>query len=215
MEKNVNVCVEDVCWQHKAEMLRGSKLIHSTTIESMRLIVQSGILYSSDELVRRQIFMKGGEGNIGKRKCCNPYDYPNQSDVPGSCSEACATYFRFLLQGRPIPIPKRGMCILRFSTNILCNEDFEWHFNSEENNGFLISNNVARWGSGEYESRTILKRDIHNIQESDFVKKYPGELVITRSVPTEYLTEVYFGSEEDYEANKDFLKSYDIRAVRF
>lgn len=74
-EKCRRICDQDFCWKHQAQLLRGSKLVHSTSIESMRRIVDSGILYDSGELIKRQLFMPGGEGNISKRKCCNPYDY--------------------------------------------------------------------------------------------------------------------------------------------
>ena len=211
-EKCRRICDEGVCWQHQAQILNGSKLIHSTTIESMLRIVDNGILYDSGELIKRQIFMAGGEGNLSKRKCCNPYDYPIQEDIPSWCLEACATYFRLLRNETPIPKPKAGKCILRFSTVILCKEGVEWHINTMENNGFLISNNSAYYGHhSEIPSRTLLKKDINLIGPSDFSKNL--EVVITSSVPTDYLLAVYFGSEKDYNENKLFLVSNNITPI--
>ena len=211
-EKCKRICNEGVCWQHKAQLLNGSKLIHSTSLAALKLIVEGGILYHSGELIKRQIFIQGGEGNISRRQCCNPYDYPTQESIPSWCLEACATYFRLLTQGTPIPKPRPGKCILRFSTVILCEDEFTWHLNTMENNGFLISANSAHYGEdSDIYSRTLLKKDIGMINESDFSKQLGGnEVVITNNVPVDYLVAVYFGSEKDYNQNKDFLIAHNI-----
>jgi hypothetical protein len=211
-EKCKRVCDTGVCWQHKAPLLLGSKLIHKTSLDGMHRIVESGVLLDSGELIKRQIFTPGGEGNISKRKCCDPRSYSNQRDIPSWCLEACATYFRLVLKDKKIRKPPKGRCLLQFSTRILCNEDVDWHFNTMENNGFLISDGSAFYGiDSDIPSRTVRKNDINTLEVNDFRKELEGgELVILQSVPTTYLLAVYFGDKDDFDRNKDFLSQNDI-----
>ena len=160
-KKCKRMCDSGVCWQHKAPLLLNSKLLHKTSILGMQKIVQSGMLLDSGELIKQQIFTPGGEGNISRRACCNPLMYPNQDDIPSTCNEACATYFRLLPAWMRVDAPRKGHCLLQFSTQLLCEDSVKWFFNTMENNGFLISNREAYYGfDSSIPSRSILSSDI-------------------------------------------------------
>ena len=213
-ERCKRVSEEGVCWQHKSQLLYKSKLIHSTPIFSLKKIIDSGMLYDSGELIKRKIFENGGEGNISARNCCNPYLYPFQEQIPKDCNEACGTYFRLFLEGTPLPKIHRGKCLISFSTQILCEDGVEWHINTCENNGFLISRGVAEYGDCDSNQRTILKRDISSLTLDEYNRTYQDmELVITQSVPIDYILTVYFGNLKDLDENEEFLRRYGIRAT--
>jgi hypothetical protein len=213
-ERCKRVSEEGVCWQHKSQLLHKAKIIHSTAIVSLQKIVESGILYDSGELIKRRIFESGGEGNIAVRKCCNPYLYTLQEQIPKSCDEACATYFRLLLEDTPLPGIHKGKCLISFSTQILCEDDVEWHINTCENNGFLISGGIAYYGDCYPNQRTILKRNIATFTRDEYNRTMKDmELVITQSVPIEYILTVYFGNQTDFDDNREFLRRYGIKAT--
>jgi hypothetical protein len=143
-----------------------------------------------------------GEGGFN-RVLCEPNVYENEyKHSTAHCEEAFGIFCRIKNITRPfipsksrnfnenVKLPIRGKVAIIFHSYIL--NDYTWHFNYCENNGFYVTKTVdgfkAPFGVGEcYANSTNDMNEIERAVQNDLIQNYPDtELVIHEDIHLYY-----------------------------
>jgi hypothetical protein len=151
------------------------EIIHYTSEDNIEEILFSRKILNN-ESVKKLHSHKIVEGEGGfNRVLCKPNVYENGYDRSSKCEEAYGIFCRIKNLSRPfipynsrnfrqnVKLPQRGKVAIIFHSYIL--NDYDWHFNFCENNGFYVSKTpngfYAHYGVGEcYADSTTKIKDI-------------------------------------------------------
>lgn len=158
-------------------------IYHITNLKNIKSIIESYKLFNQIQREKYEIVL--GEGSIN-RKFCNAYNYTleNKND---SCEEAYGVFFRIANSIEKIKLSE-GTCALIFSVDIL--DDYDWHVNLCENNGFYIKpNEKIPFGDCDEEIQISFNKDMINVNKEliqNSIKLQQLELIIYENVSLKY-----------------------------
>jgi hypothetical protein len=174
------------------------EIVHYTSKKNIDKMLFSGRILNNVAVKKmRSPKIEEGEGGF-ERVLCEPDVFENGFDKRTECEEAFGIYCRIKNIHRPfisyssrdyaknLKLPQRGKVAIIFHSYIL--NDYTWHFNYCENNGFYISKTpkglIAPFGVGKCYAETT--KQIHNIEhaiDNNRIENYPDtELVIRESI---------------------------------
>lgn len=175
------------------------EIVHYTSAKNIEGILFSRKILNNESINKlRSHNIVEGEGGFN-RVLCEPDVYVNGFDAKSKCGEAYGIFCRIKNLSRPfipynsrdfktnIKLPQRGKVAIILHSYIL--NDYTWHFNYCENNGFYVSNTpdggfYAPFGVGEcYENSTKQIQNIENAVQNNLILNYSDtELVIHNDI---------------------------------